>query len=159
MWTCNPVLRMPYREAMDRFGSDKPDLRFGFELTDISDPCKDCGFAVFHDAVAAGGSVRLINLDGHATDFPARRLTSWRSLSRPTGQGSGLDPDGGCGVTSSYAKFLTEEENKAILDRGGAKDGIWSSSWATRKMRPSCCSLGRVCGVECAKRLWAFAPG
>ena len=56
-----PFLRMPYREAMDRFGSDKPDLRFGFELTDISDLCKDCGFAVFHDAVAAGGSVRLIN--------------------------------------------------------------------------------------------------
>ena len=63
-----PFLRMPWREAMDRFGSDKPDLRFGFELKDISDIVKDCGFSVFSSAVQGGGSVS----------------TSWPSSSRPT---------------------------------------------------------------------------
>lgn len=78
-----PFLRMPWREAMDRFGSDKPDLRFGFEIKDISDIVKDCGFGVFSGPVAEGGSVRLINVDGHAADFPGRRSTSWPTSSRP----------------------------------------------------------------------------
>ena len=59
---------------MDRFGSDKPDLRFGFELKDISDIVKGCGFGVFSSAIEAGGSVRLINVDGHAKDFPRKKI-------------------------------------------------------------------------------------
>ena len=69
-----PFLRMPWREAMDRFGSDKPDLRFGFELKDISDIVKGCGFGVFSSAIEAGGSVRLINVDDHAKDFPRKKI-------------------------------------------------------------------------------------
>ena len=78
-----PFQRMPWREAMDRFGSDKPDLRFGFELKDISDLVKDCGFGVFADAVKGGGSVRLINVDGHAKDFPRKKIDKLGSLSKP----------------------------------------------------------------------------
>ena len=69
-----PIPRMTWQEAMDRFGSDKPDLRFGFEIKDISDIVKDCGFGVFSGPVAEGGSVRLINVDGHAADFPRKKI-------------------------------------------------------------------------------------
>ncbi len=119
-----PFLRMPYREAMDRFGSDKPDLRFGFELKDISDIVKDCGFGVFSGPVAEGGSVRLINIEGGAAAFPRKKidkLVDFVKTYRAKGLAWARLMDGG--VTSSYAKFLTDEENAAILERAGAKDG------------------------------------
>ena len=119
-----PFQRMPWREAMDRFGSDKPDLRFGFELKDISDIVKDCGFKVFSGPVAAGGSVRLINIEGGAAAFPRKKIDKLGEFVK-TYKAKGLAwtrlHEGS--TTSSYAKFLTEEENKAILDRAGAKDG------------------------------------
>jgi len=119
-----PFLRMPYREAMDRFGSDKPDMRFGFELKDISDIVKDCGFGVFSGPVAEGGSVRLINIEGGAAAFPRKKidkLVDFVKTYRAKGLAWTRLMDGG--VTSSYAKFLTDEENAAILERAGAKDG------------------------------------
>ena len=119
-----PFLRMPYREAMDRFGSDKPDLRFGFELKDISDIVKDCGFGVFSGPVAEGGSVRLINIEGGAAAFPRKKidkLVDFVKTYRAKGLAWARLIDGG--VTSSYSKFLTDEENAAILERAGAKDG------------------------------------
>ena len=119
-----PFLRMPWREAMDRFGSDKPDMRFGFELQDISDLVKDCGFGVFAEPVKAGGSVRLINVNGHAKDFPRKKIDKLGEFVK-TYKAKGLAwtrlHEGS--TTSSYAKFLTEEENAAILERAGAKDG------------------------------------
>ena len=119
-----PFQRMPWREAMDRFGSDNPDLRFGFELKDISDIVKDCGFGVFSGPVAAGGSVRLINIEGGAAAFPRKKIDKLGDFAK-TYHAKGLAwarlHEGN--MTSSYAKFLTEEENKAILDRAGAKDG------------------------------------
>ena len=119
-----PFLRMPWQEAMDRFGSDKPDLRFGFELKDISDIVKDCGFGVFSGPVAAGGSVRLINIEGGAAAFPRKKIDKLTDFAK-TYHAKGLAwtrlHEGA--VTSSYAKFLTEEENAAILERAGAKDG------------------------------------
>ena len=119
-----PFLRMPYREAMDRFGSDKPDMRFGFELKDISDIVKDCGFGVFSGPVAEGGSVRLINVEGGAAAFPRKKidkLVDFVKTYRAKGLAWTRLHEGA--VTSSYAKFLTEEENAAILERAGAKDG------------------------------------
>ncbi len=119
-----PFLRMPYREAMDRFGSDKPDLRFGFELKDISDIVKDCGFGVFSGPVAEGGSVRLINIEGGAAAFPRKKidkLVDFVKTYRAKGLAWARLIDGS--VTSSYTKFLTDEENAAILQRAGAKDG------------------------------------
>ena len=119
-----PFLRMPWQEAMDRFGSDKPDLRFGFELKDISDIVKDCGFGVFSGPVAAGGSVRLINIEGGAAAFPRKKIDKLGDFAK-TYHAKGLAwtrlHEGSS--TSSYAKFLTEEENAAILERAGAKDG------------------------------------
>ena len=119
-----PFQRMPWREAMDRFGSDKPDQRFGFELKDISDIVKDCGFGVFSGPVANGGSVRLINIEGGAAAFPRKKIDKLGDFAK-TYRAKGLAwarlHEGN--MTSSYAKFLTEEENRAILDRAGAKDG------------------------------------
>ena len=119
-----PFQRMPWQEAMDRFGSDKPDLRFGFELKDISDIVKDCGFGVFSGPVAAGGSVRLINIEGGAAAFPRKKIDKLGDFAK-TYHAKGLAwarlHEGN--MTSSYAKFLTEEENAAILERAGAKDG------------------------------------
>ena len=119
-----PFLRMPYRDAMDRFGSDKPDMRFGFELKNISDIVKDCGFGVFSGPVAEGGSVRLINIEGGAAAFPRKKidkLVDFVKTYRAKGLAWTRLHEGT--VTSSYAKFLTEEENTAILERAGAKDG------------------------------------
>ena len=108
-----PFQRMPWREAMDRFGSDKPDLRFGFELKDISDLVKDCGFKVFSGPVAAGGSVRLINIQGGAAAFPRKKIDKLGEFVK-TYKAKGLAwtrlHEGS--TTSSYAKFLTEEENR-----------------------------------------------
>ena len=69
-----PLPRLTWREAMDRFGSDKPDTRFGFEIKDISDIAANCGFGVFKGAVEAGGTVRLININGYADKFPRKEI-------------------------------------------------------------------------------------
>lgn len=153
-----PFLRMPWREAMDRFGSDKPDLRFGFELKDISDIVKDCGFAVFADAVKNGGSVRLINLDGHAADFPRKKIDKLQEFCK-TYRAKGLAwtrlHEGN--VTSSYAKFLTEAEQKAILERAGAKDGDLVLIVADAKDDVVFASLGAL-RCEAARQLGLLNP-
>ena len=69
-----PLPRLTWREAMDRFGSDKPDTRFGFEIRDISDIAANCGFGVFKGAIEAGGTVRLININGYADKFPRKEI-------------------------------------------------------------------------------------
>lgn len=153
-----PFQRMPWREAMDRFGSDKPDLRFGFELKDISDIVKDCEFGVFSSAVQGGGSVRLINLDGHAADFPRKKidkLGDFVKTYRAKGLAWARMLDGK--VTSSYQKFLTEEENAAILARAGAKDGDLILIVGDVKDEVVFASLGAL-RVECAKQLGLLDP-
>ena len=153
-----PFLRMPWREAMDRFGSDKPDLRFGFELKDISDIVKDCGFGVFSGAVQGGGSVRLINVNGHAADFPRKKIDKLGEFVK-TYKAKGLAwtrmHDGQ--VTSSYQKFLTEEENKAILERAGAKDGDLILIVGDVKDEVVFAALGAL-RCECAKQLGLLDP-
>ena len=153
-----PFLRMPWREAMDRFGSDKPDLRFGFELKDISDIVKDCGFGVFSGAVQGGGSVRLINVNGHAADFPRKKIDKLGEFVK-TYKAKGLAwtrmHDGQ--VTSSYQKFLTEEENAAILARAGAKDGDLILIVGDVKDEVVFAALGAL-RCECAKQLGLLDP-
>ena len=153
-----PFLRMPWREAMDRFGSDKPDLRFGFELKDISDIVKGCGFGVFSSAIEAGGSVRLINVDGHAKDFPRKKIDKLGEFVK-TYKAKGLAwtrlHEGS--TTSSYAKFLTEEENKAILDRAGAKDGDLVLIVGDEKNTVVWAALGAL-RCEIAKQLGILDP-
>ena len=153
-----PFLRMPWQEAMDRFGSDKPDLRFGFELKDISDIVKDCGFGVFSGPVAEGGSVRLINVNGHAADFPRKKIDKLVDFVK-TYKAKGLAwarlHEGQ--TTSSYAKFLTQEENQAILDRAGAKDGDLILIVGDEKNEVVWAALGAL-RCEVAKQLGILDP-
>ena len=119
-----PFVRMPYREAMERFGSDKPDLRFGMELKNLSEALAGCSFRVFADAIANRGSVRGINVKGGAV-FSRKEIDALTDLAR-TYRAKGLaylkwPKDGE--ITSSYAKFLSEEENTRIRTLLDAQPG------------------------------------
>ena len=119
-----PVSRMTWDEAMNRFGSDKPDTRFGMELVDVSDVVKGCGFGVFTGALEAGGSVRGINVKGHA-EMPRKKIDALVEFAKGYGA-KGLAylcvmPDGS--YKSSFAKFMTEDELKALAAAMGGEPG------------------------------------
>lgn len=113
-----PIARMTYDEAMSRFGSDKPDLRFGYELTDLSDIFGNCGFKVFSGAISSGGSVRAINIKGAAAKFSRKEIDSLTEYVK-TYKAKGLAwlKNIGGEISSSYAKFLSEDENNAVADK------------------------------------------
>ena len=116
-----PLKRMTYKEAMDRFGSDKPDTRFAMELTDLSDLVKDCGFGVFSSAAnAANSSVRAINAIGGADAFSKKGMKKLEEHAK-TYKAKGLAwiKVTEEGIDSPIAKFFTEDEIKAILDKAG----------------------------------------
>jgi len=119
-----PIRRMTWQEAMDRFGSDKPDTRFGMELTDISAVVKDCGFGVFAGAVADGGSVRGINVRGQAA-MPRKKIDALTDFVKDYGAKGlayiAIRDDGT--VKSSFAKFMQEDEMKAIVSAMGGEAG------------------------------------
>ena len=120
-----PLKRMTFKEAMDRFGSDKPDTRFAMELTDLSDLVKDCGFGVFSSAAnAANSSVRAINAIGGADAFSKKGMKKLEEHAK-TYKAKGLAwiKVTEEGIDSPIAKFFTEDEIKAILDRMDAKAG------------------------------------
>ena len=153
-----PFLRLPWREAMDRFGSDKPDMRFGFELKDISDIVKDCSFQVFSAPVAAGGSVRLINVEGGGEHFPRKKIDKLAEFVKTyKAKGLAWTRLHGGEITSSYQKFLTEEENRAILERAGAKDGDLVLIVGDAKDEVVFAALGAL-RCECAKQLGILDP-
>ena len=153
-----PFLRLPWREAMDRFGSDKPDMRFGFELKDISDIVKDCSFQVFSAPVAAGGSVRLLNVEGGGEHFPRKKIDKLAEFVKTyKAKGLAWTRLHGGEVTSSYQKFLTEEENRAILERAGAKDGDLVLIVGDAKDEVVFAALGAL-RCECAKQLGILDP-
>jgi len=119
-----PFLRMPYSEAMDRFGSDKPDTRFGLELCDISDVVEGCGFGVFTGALASGGSVRAINAKGLGEQISRKNIDSLGEFVK-TYKAKGLawikvNADG---VQSPIAKFFEEEQMNAICKATDAEVG------------------------------------
>ena len=119
------IRRMPYAEAMDRFGSDKPDTRFGLELCDVSDLVKECGFQVFTKAVAAGGSVRLINAKGFEEKLSRRdidALTEFAKSFRAKGL-AWIAWSKEEGVKSAITKFLDEDTREAIYERSGFEPG------------------------------------
>lgn len=119
-----PFRRMPYREAMDRFGSDKPDTRFGLELKDITEIAKDCGFGVFQGAVQAGGSVRGINAAGLAKEISRKQMDALTEYVKTYGaKGLAWMVVEEEGVRSPIAKFFSEKEIAAILQRMEAKAG------------------------------------
>ena len=153
-----PMLRLTWRETMDRFGSDKPDMRFGLELCDISDIVKDCGFKVFSEPVAGGGSVRMIYVPD--ASMPRKQIDSLVEFVKTYGAKglawTKLGEDGS--MSSSYAKFLTDEENDAILSRAGAKPGGLVLIVADVKNDVVFASLGAL-RCECAKRLGLVKDG
>ncbi len=119
-----PIQRMTWKEAMERFGSDKPDTRFGMELKDISDIVKDCGFGVFAGAVENGGSVRGINAKGQGS-MPRKKIDALVEFAKGYGA-KGLaylviNDDGT--YKSSFAKFMTEDELEKIAERMEGKPG------------------------------------
>ncbi len=149
-----PLPRMPYEEAMNRFGSDKPDLRFGFEIRDISDIAKGCDFAVFRNAVEGGGTVRLINVNGYADHFPRKEIDKLADFVK-TYRAKGLAwlklaADGN--MTSSFAKFLKPEELDAIKERANAQPNDLLFVVAGTDRDTALVSLGAL-RCELAKRL------
>ncbi len=120
-----PLPRLTYKEAMERFGSDKPDTRYAMELYDISDIVKDCGFSVFTSAIEGKGSVRAITAKNAVSVLTRKEIDKLVETAKGIG-GKGLawirlNDDGT--MSSSFAKFMSDDEMKAILEKGDAKPG------------------------------------
>ena len=119
-----PIQRMTWKEAMERFGSDKPDLRFGMELHDVSDVVKNTEFAVFKSALEKGGSVRGINAEGQG-HMPRKKIDALVEFAKGYGAKGlaylSIQEDGS--YKSSFAKFMTEEELKALVAAMDGKPG------------------------------------
>jgi aspartyl-tRNA synthetase len=117
------IPRIPYVEAMDRFGSDKPDLRFGMELTDLSDILSETGFGVFANTITSGGVVKAICVKGSSV-LSRSQIDSFTDIAKAEGAGglAYLTYENG-EVKSPIAKFLSADELAAIAERTGAGDG------------------------------------
>ncbi|SHE83738.1 aspartate--tRNA ligase [Caloramator proteoclasticus] len=151
-----PFIRMPYKEAMERYGSDKPDIRFGMELKDLTDIVKNSEFKVFKDTVASGGHVRAINAEGCA-DFGRKeidRLTDFVKTYGAKGLAWIALKDGE--IKSQIAKFLKEEELNAIIEKTEAKDGDLILIVAD-KPKVVFASLGAL-RLELARKLGLIGP-
>ena len=140
-----PLPRITWQDAMDRFGSDKPDTRFGMELCDLSDTLRDCGFSVFHTAIEQGGSVRCINVVGGSSHYSRKEIDALGEFVK-TYKAKGLAWMNfkAEGLQSPIAKFLSEAEIDAIREKTHAKTGdlllfvadadkvVWASLGALR---------------------------
>lgn len=119
-----PIPRMTWQEAMDRFGSDKPDLRFGMELKNVSDVVKDCEFVVFKGALESGGSVRGINAEGQG-HMPRKKIDALVEFAKGYGAKGlayvAIQEDGT--YKSSFAKFMTDEQMAALVAAMDGKPG------------------------------------
>ncbi len=147
-----PIKRMTWDEAMNRFGSDKPDTRFGMELKDVSETVAGCGFGVFTSALEAGGSVRGINVKGQA-EMPRKKIDALVEFAKGYGV-KGLAylavlPDGS--FKSSFAKFMTEEELKKLVEAMAGEPGDLLL-FAADKLKLVWSVLGAL-RVELAKQL------
>ncbi len=147
-----PITRMTWQEAMNRFGSDKPDTRFGMELQDVSEVVRDCGFGVFTTALEAGGSVRGINVKGQA-EMPRKKIDALTEFAKGYGA-KGLAylsvmPDGS--YKSSFAKFMTQEQLETLVKamKGEAGDLLL---FAADRLKTVWAVLGAL-RIEVAKQL------
>lgn len=157
-----PIRRMTYREAMEKYGSDKPDVRFGYEIVDLTDIVKACDFTVFSSA-AQTGSVRAICVQDGAAAYSRKELDKLTEQVRGVG-GKGLAwaKITEEGIQSSFAKFLKEEEMNAIVEKTGAKIGDIIFVIADTKNKIVLSVLGML-RLEAAKKMnaipeneWAF---
>ena len=119
-----PIQRMTWQEAMDRFGSDKPDIRFGMELVNVTEAVKECEFAVFKNAIENGGTVRGINAKGQGA-MPRKKIDKLVDFAKDYGAKGlayiAIQEDGT--VKSSFAKFMTEEEMQALIKAMDGENG------------------------------------
>lgn len=119
-----PIQRMTWQEAMDRFGSDKPDIRFGMELVDVSEVVKDCEFVVFKGALENGGSVRGINAKGQGA-MPRKKIDKLVDFAKDFGAKGlayiAIQEDGS--IKSSFAKFMSDEEMEALVKAMDGENG------------------------------------
>ena len=154
-----PLRRLTYKEAMEKYGSDKPDLRFGMEIFDLSDIVKDCDFSVFSSAVAGGGSVRGITAKNAVGTFTRKELDKLTEHAKGIGAKGlawiRLTDDG---ISSSFAKFMSEDEMKAILERAGAEKGDVVMIIADTKNSTVLTTLGAL-RSESGKRLGIIGDG
>ncbi len=148
-----PLPRLTYKEAMERYGSDKPDTRYGMELCDLSDIVKDCGFGVFSSAVQGGGAVYCITAKNSVSVLTRKEIDKLTEFVRGIGAKglafARLMPDG---TASSFAKFLTEEEMAALLEKAGAETGDVVLIVADTKKNHVLTTLGAL-RQEVAKKL------
>ena len=119
-----PLPRITYEEAMERYGSDKPDTRFGFELVKLNELVKNCSFGVFTNALSAGGDVRGITIEGGSAQFSRKDIDKMQdSLKAYGAKGLVWIRHGGNEITSSINKFFSQEELHALLTEMNAKEG------------------------------------
>ena len=154
-----PIQRMPYQEAMERFGSDKPDLRFGYEIFDLSETVKSCGFGVFDGALEQGGTVRGIKIEGGAK-FSRKEidsLTEFVKTYRVKGLAWAKVNENG-ELSSSFAKFLKPETMEALLEKAGAGTGDLVLIVADADTETALNALGML-RCEVARRMDAIPEG
>ncbi len=154
-----PLPRYTYRECMERFGSDKPDLRFGMEIVNVSEAVKECGFPVFASAVEAGGSVRAINLKGYADKLSRKDIDKLGEYAKGCGAKGlawvkrGADADSG-----SFLKYMTEPELEAIFKLADCEKGDILLILADTDNNRVLTQLGQL-RVEAANRLGVERSG
>ena len=149
-----PIPRLTYQEAMERYGSDKPDTRYAMELYNLTDIVKDCGFSVFSGAVAEGGCVRGITAKGAVNVLTRKEIDKLTEFVKGSGAKGlawvRLNEDGS--MASSFAKFMTEEEMQAVLAKAGAETGDVVLIIADKKNSLVLSTLGLLRG-EVARKL------
>ncbi len=154
-----PFPRYTYNEVMERYGSDKPDTRYGMEIFDLTDAVKDSGFGVFKSAIEGGGSVRGITAKNAVKTYTRKEIDKLTEFVRGIGaKGLAWIRMNDDGIASSFAKFMTEDEMNAILEKSGAEKGDVVFIVADTDTNNVLTTLGAV-RVECAKRLDIIGDG
>ncbi len=154
-----PFPRYTYNEVMERYGSDKPDTRYGMEIFDLTDAVKDSGFGVFKSAIEGGGSVRGITAKNAVKTYTRKEIDKLTEFVRGIGaKGLAWIRMNDDGIASSLAKFMTEDEMNAILEKSGAEKGDVVFIVADTDTNNVLTTLGAV-RVECAKRLDIIGDG
>ena len=121
----SPFQRLTYDEALDVYGTDKPDLRFGLPLTDITDLCRSCGFKIFEDAVESGGIVKVLRIPERAAEFSRKNLDALNDLVKPVGARgvAWVKLDEGRIWKGTIAKAMSEEVRRLVNSRTGGAMG------------------------------------
>ena len=152
-----PLPRLTWKEAMERYGSDKPDIRFGMELQDLGEVLKDCQFRDFASALSTGGSVRGITVKGGYEAFSRKEIDKLTEFVKTYRAGGLAWVRLGDEIASSFGKFITPEEMQAIIDRMGAEKGDCILIVADAKNNVVFDALGAL-RCECARRLGLCDP-